>query len=155
MRSERPFIMTDNNDFMPAPELGRSFKPGIGVNLLMRDVGEGVRFARDVLGAGILHANEDFAAIRFGESVWMLHHDRTYRGNAVQGLVQGMDGRGAGVELRVYGCSPDEAEARARAQGFTVLAGSIDKPHGLRECVILDHEGYAWVPGIGIPDKTE
>jgi len=62
---------------MPAPELGRSFRPGLGVNLLMRDVMEGVRFAKDVLGATILHANEDFAAIRFGQSVWMLHHDRT------------------------------------------------------------------------------
>lgn len=147
--------MTDNDSFMPAPEFGRSFKPGLGVNLLMRDVGEGVRFAREVLGATILHANEDFAAIRFGESVWMLHHDRTYRGNALQGLVQGLEGRGAGIELRLYGCSPDDAEARARSLGFIVLAESIDKPHGLRECVILDHEGYAWVPGIGIPDKIE
>ncbi|MGE0004538.1 MAG: hypothetical protein AB7S92_02995 [Parvibaculaceae bacterium] len=141
--------------FMPAPELGRSFRRGLGVNLLMRDVMEGVRFAQDVLGATILHASEDFAAIRFGESVWMLHHDRTYRGNAALGLVQDLEGRGAGIELRLYGCPPDEAEARARAQGFTVLAGSIDKPHGLRECVILDHEGYAWVPGIGIPDRTD
>jgi hypothetical protein len=147
--------MSEKEPFMPAPELGRSFRPGIGVNLLMRDVGEGVHFARDVLGATILHADADFAAIRFGESVWMLHHDRTYRGNAVQGLVQGLEGRGAGIELRVYGCSPDAAEARARAEGFTVLAGSIDKPHGLRECVILDHEGYAWVPGIGIPDSKK
>ena len=56
--------MTDSDDFMPAPEFGRSFKPGLGVNLLMRDVGEGVRFAREVLGATILHANEDFAAIK-------------------------------------------------------------------------------------------
>ncbi|WP_368911517.1 hypothetical protein [Taklimakanibacter deserti] len=147
--------MSDKDSFMPAPELGRSFRPGLGVNLLMRDVMEGVRFAKEVLGATILHANEDFAAILYGESVWMLHHDRTYRGNVVQGLVQGFEGRGAGIELRVYGCSPDHAEARARAQGFTVLAGSMDKPHGLRECVILDHEGYAWVPGVGIPDKTE
>jgi len=145
--------MEDDNGFMPPPELGRSFRPGLGVNLLMRDVGEGVRFAREVLGATILHADQDFAAIRFGESVWMLHHDRTYRGNALGGVVDGLEGRGAGVELRLYGCSPDVAEERARAQGFTVLAGSIDKPHGLRECVILDHEGYAWVPGIGIPDK--
>ena len=71
------------------------------------------------------------------------------------GLVQDMEGRGAGIELRLYGCSPDAAEARARAGGWTVLAGSADKPHGLRECVILDHEGYAWVPGTGIPDKGE
>jgi hypothetical protein len=146
--------MADKDSFMPAPELGRSFRQGLGVNLLMRDVMEGVRFAKDVLGATILHANEDFAAIRYGESVWMLHHDRTYRGNVVRGLVEGMEGRGAGIELRLYGRSPDEAEARARAGGWTVLAGSIDKPHGLRECVILDHEGYVWVPGIGIPDKT-
>ena len=145
--------MADKNAFMSAPELGRSFRPGLGVNLLMRDVGEGVRFAKEVLGATILHADADFAAIRFGESVWMLHHDTTYRGNALRGVVDGLEGRGAGIELRLYGCSPDAAEARARAGGWTVLAGSADKPHGLRECVILDHEGYAWVPGIGIPDK--
>src|SRR5262245_5769474 len=147
--------MSEPDIFMPAPELGRSFRPGLGVNLLMRDVAQGVRFAKEVLGATILHSSEDFAAIRFGESVWMLHHDRTYRDNVALGLVQGTEGRGAGVELRVYGCPPDAAEARARASGFTVLAGSIDKPHGLRECVILDHEGYAWVPGIGIPDKSD
>jgi hypothetical protein len=147
--------MIDTDDFMPAADLGRSFRPGLGVNLLLRDVGEGVRFAREVLGATILHANPDFAAIRYGESVWMLHHDNTYRGNPVRGLVEGMEGRGAGIELRLYGRSPDEAEARARAGGWTVLAGSLDKPHGLRECVILDHEGYAWVPGIGIPDKSD
>ena len=140
---------------MPAPELGRSFRPGLGINLLMRDVETGVRFAKNVLGAIILHADADFAAVKFGESLWMLHHDRTYHGNVVRGLVEGVEGRGAGVEIRLYGCSPDEAEARARAGGFTVLAGSIDKPHGLRECVILDQEGYAWVPGIGIPDKTD
>jgi hypothetical protein len=147
--------MADKDGFMPAAELGRSFRPGLGVNLLLRDVGEGVRFAREVLGATILHADTDFAALRFGESVWMLHHDNTYRGNAVRGLVEGIEGRGAGIELRLYGRSPDEAEKRARAGGWTVLAGSLDKPHGLRECVILDHEGYAWVPGIGIPDNSD
>jgi hypothetical protein len=91
--------MTDKEPFMPAPELGRSFRPGLGVNLLTRDVAEGVRFAKDVLGAITLHADEGHLARQ---------------------------------------CS----------------AGSMDKPHGLRECVILDHEGYVWVPGIGIPDKT-
>ena len=44
----------------------------------------------------------------------------------------------------------DVAEAKARELGFTVLAGSIDKPHGLRECVILDDDGYAWVPAVAI-----
>ena len=31
-----------------------------------------------------------------------------------------------------------------------VLAGAIDKPHGLRECVIVDDEGYVWVPGVAL-----
>ena len=26
----------------------------------------------------------------------------------------------------------------------------MDKPHGLRECIILDDDGYAWVPGMAI-----
>ena len=57
--------------------------------------------------------------------------------------------RGLGIELRVYNRRPRcKAENRARAAGFTVLAGSMDKPHGLRECMILDDEGYLWVPSV-------
>ena len=26
------------------------------------------------------------------------------------------------------------------------MAGSMDKPHGLRECPLVDDEGYVWVP---------
>jgi hypothetical protein len=78
----------------------------------------------------------------------MFHADHTYRGNPLSGVVAGIAGRGAGVELRLYGCDPDVAEAKARQLGFTVLAGTMDKPHGLRECVILDDEGYAWVPSV-------
>ena len=81
----------------------------------------------------------------------MVHADRTYRNNALTGILQGAETRGAGVELRLYDCDPDRAEAAARANGFTVLAGSIDKPHGLRECVLLDDDGYAWVPGRTLP----
>ena len=66
------------------------------------------------------------------------------------GIVAGLEARGAGVELRLYGCDPDVAEAKARELGFTILAGSIDKPHGLRECVILDDDGYAWVPAVAL-----
>jgi hypothetical protein len=59
------------------------------------------------------------------------------------------------VELRLYGCDPDTAEAAARKGGWTVLTGAMDKPHGLRECIILDDEGYCWVPGVALPkDKT-
>ena len=56
--------------------------------------------------------------------------------------------RGVGAELRLHGLDPDGAEARARARGDTVLAGAIDKPHGLRECYLVDPDGYIWVPDI-------
>ena len=137
---------------MSPPDYGRSLRTGIGFNLLVRDVARGVAFVEQVLGATVPHHDEDFAAVRLYGSDFMLHHDRTDRNNVLAGIVAGVEGRGIGVELRVYGCDPDRAEAAARAGGWTVLAGSADKPHGLRECVILDDEGYAWVPGIGIPD---
>ena len=60
--------------------------------------------------------------------------------------------RGAGAELRLYGLDPDAAEARARARGDAVLAASADKPHGLRECFLVDPDGYVWVPGTAISD---
>jgi hypothetical protein len=26
----------------------------------------------------------------------------------------------------------------------------MDKPHGLRECIIIDDDGYVWVPGVAL-----
>jgi len=49
------------------------------------------------------------------------------------------------------GSDPDVAEGNARVGGWTVLAGSIDKPHGLRECMIIDDEGYVWIPSAHLP----
>ncbi|MDP7604377.1 MAG: hypothetical protein QF546_11120 [Alphaproteobacteria bacterium] len=40
------------------------------------------------------------------------------------------------------------AEAAARERDFVVLAGAMDKPHGLREAYILDNSGYLWVPDV-------
>jgi catechol 2,3-dioxygenase-like lactoylglutathione lyase family enzyme len=134
---------------LSAADYGRSLK-GVGFNLLVRDVRRAVTFATEVLGAISLHDDEDFAMMKLAGCDFMFHSDRTYRNNALIGLVKGLEGRGAGVELRVYGVDPDQAEARARAGGWTILAGSIDKPHGLRECIILDDEGYAWLPGVAI-----
>lgn len=130
-----------------APDYGRWLR-GLGFNLLVSDIPRAVRFAREVLGATSVYDDEDFAAMRLAGGDFMFHADHTYSDNPLAGLVQGIEGRGAGVELRVYGCDPDKAELAARAGGWTVLAGCMDKPHGLRECVILDDEGYAWVPSI-------
>lgn len=136
-----------------AGDYGRSLR-GLGFNLLVSDVPRAVAFATQVLGATSFFDNDSFAAMKLHGGDFMFHADHTYRSNALAGLVAGLDGRGAGVELRVYGCDPDIAEARARDGGWTVLSGSMDKPHGLRECIILDDDGYAWVPGIAIRDQA-
>jgi catechol 2,3-dioxygenase-like lactoylglutathione lyase family enzyme len=132
-----------------AEDYGRSLK-GFGVNLLVSDVARSVAFVTTVLGGQSLYDDEDFAMLELGGSDFMLHADHTFRDNPLSGLVAGLEGRGAGVELRVYGCDPDTAEQKARDGGWTVLAGAIDKPHGLRECILIDDDGYAWVPGVAI-----
>lgn len=132
-----------------APDYGRQLR-GLGFNLLVRDVARAVRFATDVLGATSFYDDEDFAAMKLNGGDFMLHADHAYSGNPLAGVVEGVEARGAGVELRIYGCDPDTAEAAARSGGWTVLAGAMDKPHGLRECVIVDDEGYVWVPGVAV-----
>ena len=139
----------DKTPPVSAPAYGRSLR-GLGFNLLVSDVPRAVRFATEVLGATSFYDDEDFAAMKLNGGDFMFHADHTYRDNVLHGVVEGLTGRGAGVELRVYGLDPDDCEKRTREKGYTILAGSIDKPHGLRECVILDDEGYAWVPGMAI-----
>ena len=131
------------------PDYGRSLR-GLGFNLLVSDVARAVNFAVEVLGATSFYDDEDFAAMKLNGADFMFHADHTYKDNALSGVVAGAAARGAGVELRIYGCDPDAAEAKARASGHTVLAGAMDKPHGLRECMIIDDDGYVWVPGVGI-----
>lgn len=128
---------------------GRSLT-GLGINLLVRDLPRSLIFAEVVLGAEPLHVTDKFAALRLVGADYMLHTDDTYRGNPLSGLISGGEPRGLGIELRVYDLDPDKAENRARAHGFTVLAGSVNKAHshGLRECMILDDEGYLWVPSV-------
>lgn len=139
----------DQHPPVSAPDYGRSLR-GLGFNLLVSDVPRAVTFATEVLGATGFYHDADFAAMKLNGGDFMFHADHTYGGNPLLGLVRGLTGRGAGVELRVYGLDPDDCEKRAREKGYTVLAGSMDKPHGLRECVILDDEGYAWVPGMAV-----
>lgn len=135
-----------------AMTFGRALPVGIGINILSVDVAASVAFARTVLGATITYADAQFAICRFGPSVWMIHADGTYKHNALRGVLEGAETRGAGVELRLYGRDPDLAEAVARTRDDVVLAGAMDKPHGLREAVILDPDGYAWVPGVALPE---
>ena len=78
----------------------------------------------------------------------MLHADHTYQDHPLHGSLNDDIVRGIGAELRLHGRDPDEAEAVARRLGYTVLDGTADKPHGLREVYLIDADGYTWVPDI-------
>ena len=121
---------------------------GLGFNLIVRDVNEALKFLRQVLGALVEFQSEGFAALQLKGQKFMLHADNTYRGNPLYASVAATEVRGIGVELRVYDLDPDQAEHEARVGGWTVLAGAMEKPHGLRECMILDQDGYCWIPSV-------
>ncbi len=132
--------------WMAADAFGRSLPAGIGLNLLVPEIAPMGAFCRDVLGASIVYADPDFAVLDCLGSVLMLHADHAYADHAMSGLVAGLEARGAGLEIRPYGADPDAAEQRARRAGEIVLSGSLDKPHGLRECHLVGPFGYVFVP---------
>lgn len=128
-----------------AGDFGRSLT-GIGLNLVVRDVEASARFLAEVFGMGVHRLSKDFAILTYGGDVMQLHSDGTFGGHPLLGLLPKAGARGAGAELRLYETDPDEAALLAEAAGGHVLQAPADKPHGLRECVILDPDGYAWVP---------
>ncbi len=137
--------------WMAADAYGRSLR-GAGVNILVRDVARARAFLEQVLGLAAVYGDADFAVLRHDGHDLILHADHTYSEHPLLALTGDGALRGAGVELRLYGIDPDAAEARARARGDTVLAETRDKPHGLRECYLVDPDGYVWVPGVAIPE---
>lgn len=142
----------EGDSWIPADEFGRSLR-GFDVNLLVAEIERSVHFQTEVLGAEVVYADPDFAVLRAQGGEWMLHADHTYRDHPLNGSLgsESAIARGVGVELRVHGCDPDLAEARARELGFTVLAGAMDKPHGLREAYLIDADGYVWVADVPLP----
>jgi len=132
---------------MPAPDYGRSLR-GLGVNLLVRDVAAAVPFHQEVLAAETVYVDLDIAVFRGFGGEWMLHADHTCLDHPLSGSLSADLHRGIGAELRLHGRDPDAAEAATRDLGCEVLAGALDKPHGLREAYILDRDGYLWVPNV-------
>ena len=132
-------------DWIVSPvEYGQKLR-GFGINLLVSDMAASLDFAKAVLLANVVYWNEDFAVLRSGGAEFMFHADHTYSDHPLSGFVGGQEGRGQGAEFHLYELDPDVAEGRARQAGYTILAGSLNKPHGLRECYILDPDGYCWV----------
>ncbi|MVA96495.1 hypothetical protein GN330_04440 [Nitratireductor sp. CAU 1489] len=135
---------------MPADDFGRSLPRGIGLNLLVPEIDPMERFFREVIGANTIYADEDFAAVEIAGSVLMLHADHSYADHEMAGVVVDAEWRGVGMEIRIYGVDPDRIEGRARSAGSTILSGTLDKPHGLRECHIVGPSGYIFVPSRAI-----
>ena len=91
--------------------------------------------------------SRDFAIMTYEGAVFQLHSDGTFGAHPLLGLLPEAGARGAGIEIRLYETDPDASATRAEAaEGAIVLQAPADKPHGLRECVILCPNGYAWVP---------
>ena len=135
---------------MAAPDYGKSLA-GFSINLLSINLPRALVFQRDVLAAEIQHEDEDLLIVAGFDSHWMVHADHTYDKHPMLDNTQASKRRGAGVELRLHGCDPDSASARAVELGFQLLDGPRDQPdHGLREAHIIDHDGYVWVPDISL-----
>jgi len=141
--------LREGDPWMPADDFGRTLK-GLGVNLLVMNIGAALPFQTQVLDATVSYSDPDFAVLRRGGAQWMLHADHTYRDHPLSGSLSADIARGIGAELRLYERDPDDAEAKARDLGFTIFAGAMDKPHGLREAFIIDGDGYMWVPSAVI-----
>jgi uncharacterized glyoxalase superfamily protein PhnB len=136
--------------WMPADEYGRSL-PRFSVNLLVREIARALPFYTQVLGAIVHYADSDFAALNFAGLEFMLHADHAYDHHGSHARLSQPGLRGTGAELRVLGADPDALEARAKAAGATILQSTQDYPHGWREVVVADAEGYIWAVGVPLP----
>jgi uncharacterized glyoxalase superfamily protein PhnB len=137
---------------LSGPVYGRSLT-GLGFNLIVNDLERAIHFAKQVLGAEVFFRTDVFAAMKLSGQDFMFHTPSTYRGNELYATLTSDAPRGVGIELRCYHVDPDQAETNARNAGFTILAGTVNKtPHGLRECMILDDEGFVWIPSRHLKD---
>jgi len=132
---------------MPADDYGRGMR-GFSVNLLVRDVRASLKFYEQVLEATVRYADDDFAVLKLLDFEWMLHADHTYDHHPLYERLQAPGLRGTGAELRVLGIDPDALEQRARAAGATIIQTARNFPHGWRDVMLADPDGYIWAVGI-------
>jgi len=133
-----------------ADEYGRAL-PNFSVNLLVRDVSKSLSFYEQVLGATVRYNDADFAALVLNGVEFMLHADHTYDRHPLFTRLQDAEKRGTGAELRVMGIDPDSLQKRAQAAGAIILQPVADFPHGWRDVILEDPDGYVWA--VGVPLK--
>ena len=134
--------------WMSAADYGRTLT-GLSVNLIVRDVARSIPFYTDVLELRLLYSDEDFAAFERESVKLQIHADHAYEGMPWAARLRENTRRGLGAEIRILGIDPDAAERRARDGGFTVSVPVRDWPHGWRDCVLEDPDGYTFA--IGVP----
>ena len=132
---------------MSAADYGRTLS-GLSVNLIVRDVARSIPFYSGVLELRLLYSDEDFAAFEREGVRLQLHADHTYAQMPWASRLRDESKRGLGAEIRILGLDPDRAEKRARDAGFTVLVPARDWPHGWRDCVLEDPDGYTFAVGV-------
>jgi catechol 2,3-dioxygenase-like lactoylglutathione lyase family enzyme len=130
-----------------ADEYGRSLA-GLSLNLLVRDVARSLPFYTEVLGFRDLHHDPDFAALERDGVRLMLHADHTYAAQPWAPRLREAGKRGLGAEIRILGIAPESAERSARARGYTVLHATREWPHGWRDCILEDPDGYTFAVGV-------
>ena len=130
-------------------EYGRSLT-GLSVNLIVRDIARSLPFYRDVLGLTVQYADADFAALQLADAKVQLHADHTYDHQPWAPRLADPGKRGLGAEIRIMGIDPDAVEQRAVALGVTVLTASKDWPHGWRDVVLEDPDGYTFAVGTAL-----
>jgi uncharacterized glyoxalase superfamily protein PhnB len=135
--------------WMPADDYGRRL-PKFSVNLLVRDMAKSLPFYQRVLGATVRYGDADFAAMTLSGVEFMLHTDHTYDHHPLFARLQRQGKRGDGAELRVMGIDPDELQKRAEDAGATILQPVADFPHGWRDVIVEDPDGYIWAVGVAL-----
>ena len=123
---------------------------GLSLNLIVRDVATSVPFYRDVLGMTVHYADEDMAALQLDSTQIVLHADHTYDTQPWAPRLTETGKRGLGAEIRILGIDPDAAERRAKERGATVLLGARDWPHGWRDVLLEDPDGYTFAVGTAL-----
>jgi len=138
--------------WLPADEYGRAL-PKLTVNLLVQDVAKALPFYRDVLQATVRYADGDFAAMEIAGTDFMLHADHSYDKHPLYERVKNVKARGIGAEIRVMGIDPDALEERAKRFGAEIVQEARNFPHGWRDVMLADADGYVWAVGIPIGGK--
>jgi catechol 2,3-dioxygenase-like lactoylglutathione lyase family enzyme len=132
---------------MSADDYGRSLT-GLTLNLLVRDIERSLPFYTDVLGFRDVHHDPDFAALERDGIKLTLHADHTYAAQPWAPRFAEQGKRGFGAEIRILGIAPEDAERRAAERGYSVLFTTTAWPHGWRDCILEDPDGYTFAVGV-------